>query len=287
MAVVLGVAGVLSGLRNEFSGNVKFIFQPAEEGMGGAKLMIEDGVLENPKVDAIIGEHVDPNLKTGYISVRSGPVMATPSEFEIVITGKGGHAAQPHKTINPIVIAADIVDKLNSILGSLPDKSKKAVLSVTYFHAGSSFNIIPDTAVIKGTVRTFEIDLSKDISRKIEEITASRVMGTGADYSFKYDIGYPPVVNDTAKVNALISSAKKVIPPENIITNAEPYMLAEDFAYYAQLVPGVFLHLGCKDPEDNVIRNLHSSTFCIDEACIQTGIEIISQFAIDYLGTKK
>jgi len=284
MAVVLGVANVLLNLRDQFSGNVKFIFQPGEEGLGGAKIMVDEGILKNPEVDAIIGVHVEPGLKTGSISVRPGPVMATPSEFKIEIAGKGGHAALPHKAINPVVIAADIVGKLGTIVNNIPGK---AVLSVTCFHAGSAYNIIPDTAVIKGTVRTFDTELSRGISKEMERITAARVKESGADYSFKYDIGYPPVVNDAQMVDALIDSAGKVILPEDIITNAEPSMLAEDFAYYAQQVPGVYFHLGCRDPKCEVPANLHSSKFTVDEACIRTGIEIISKFALDYLGNAR
>lgn len=284
MAVVLGTANVLSNLRDRFPGNVKFIFQPAEEGLGGAKTMIDEGVLKNPDVDAVIAAHVEPGLNTGSISVRPGPVMATPSEFEIEITGKGGHAALPHKAINPVVIAADVVDKLGTIVKSI---SGRAVLSVTCLHAGNAYNIIPDTAVIKGTVRTFDTRLSQDISKEMKRITAAKVNEAGAGYSFKYNIGFPPVVNDARMVDALIGSAGKILMSENIITNAEPSMLAEDFAYYAQLVPGVFFHLGCKDPMCEVPCNLHSSKFNADEACIPTGMEIMSRFALDYLGTSK
>ncbi len=287
ISIVLGAANILSSLQDELAGNIRFIFQPAEEGLGGSRLMIEDGVLASPRVDAIIAAHVDPSLKTGRISVRPGPVMATPGEFEIVISGKSGHAAEPHKSINPIITAASIVGLLKTVVKSEKDILKKAVLSVTYLHSGSSYNIIPDRAVIRGTVRTFDISLSKDISKEIESITALKAKEAGADYTFRYDIGYPPVVNDPEAVKALISSAGKIIPYENIITDAEPSMLAEDFAYYAQAVPGVYFRLGCSKTEDETVYNLHSSRFTIDEACIQTGIEIMSQFAVDFLNGKK
>ncbi len=287
MSVVLGAADVLSSLKDEFSGNVKFIFQPGEEGLGGARQMIEEGALLDPKVDAIIAAHVDPYLNSGWISVRPGPVMATPSEFTIVISGKGGHAAQPQKAINPIYAASAVVDALCKVTEDQTDVLKKAVLTVTYIKAGSSYNIIPDTAVIKGTVRTFDIELSRKISGKIEAITASITEAAGAGYTLEYDIGYPPVFNHSGTVEALIRSAEKVISPGNIVKDAEPSMLAEDFAYYAQLVPGAYFHLGCRDPQDDgPIFNLHSSRFRIDEACIQAGIEIMSQFALDFLSQK-
>lgn len=287
MAVVLGVAEVLSSLKDEFSGNVKFIFQPGEEGLGGARLMIEEGVLVDPKVDAIIAAHVNPYLKSGWISVRPGPVMATPSEFKIVISGKGGHAAEPQKSINPIYVASNVTDALCKIPEDSEDVLKKAVLTVTYFQAGSSYNIIPDTAVIKGTVRTFDMELSKKMSAEIEAITASIAEAAGAGYTLEYDIGYPPVFNHSGTVEGLIHSAERVISPENIIRDAEPSMLAEDFAYYAQLVPGAYFHLGCRNPQDDgPVYNLHSSRFRIDETCIQTGIQIMSQFAVDFLYKK-
>ncbi|MCX8128569.1 MAG: amidohydrolase [Clostridia bacterium] len=283
MAVVLGTAEVLSRLRNEINGNIKFIFQPAEEGLGGAKEMINEGILEAPKVDGIIATHVSPLLDTGSISVRPGPAMASPSDFEIVIIGKSGHAAEPHTAVDPITIASNLVNLFQSIITREKNPLDTAILSITYFHAGSSYNIIPDSAVLRGTVRTFNREIDSLISKRMEEITASLTRVMGAGYKFDYRVSYPSVVNDEGMVDQLIESASRVIPKESIVTNPNPVMLAEDFSYYAQAVPGTIFNLGCKSSDTKTIYNLHNSKFDPDENCIKTGIEIMAQYAIDYL----
>ncbi|HOV27229.1 MAG TPA: M20 family metallopeptidase [Pseudobacteroides sp.] len=286
-AIVLGAAYVLTRLREFLSGNVKLIFQPGEEGLGGAQVMVNEGVLDNPKVDAIIGAHVSPLINTGLISVKKGPVMASPTEFEIVITGKSGHAAQPENAVNPITIGAAVIERFKSVIKPESDSLKKAILTVTCINAGSAFNIIPNSVTIKGTIRTFDTGICKFIKDSMEEILREETQKAGATYKFQANDGYPPVINDDALVDLFISSAEKIITSKNIIKNAEPSMLAEDFSYYSRQVPGTYFHLGCANRMNGQVYNLHSSKFNLDENCIKIGVELMSQFAVDYLMTNK
>lgn len=283
VAIVLGAAYVLSRLRDHINGNVKLIFQPAEEGLGGAEIMVNQGVLDNPKVDAIIGTHVSPLINTGFLSVRKGPVMAAPTEFEITIIGKSGHGAQPENAINPITIGAVVVDRFKSIVKTSGDPLKRAVLTVTCFNAGSASNIIPDSVSIRGTIRTFDKEIRNFITGSMEEVLKEETKKAGAAYKFKANNGYPPVINDDNLVDKFILSSEKIISSKNIITNQDPSMLAEDFSYYSRLVPGTYFHLGCRSQTCNEIVNLHNSKFNLDENCIKIGVELMAQFAVDYL----
>lgn len=283
MAVVLGAAEILSRLRNKLHGNVRFIFQPGEEGLGGAKHMVEQGVLENPRVDAILAVHVHPGLDTGQVSVLSGPAMASPAEFEIVIQGKGGHAAQPHNTVDPIIIGTNLVNMLQTLITREKDPLEMALLSVTCFHAGAAFNIIPDTAVIKGTVRTFDPSLDSRMARRIEEMTSAITRSAGAGYRFAYRPGYPAVINDTDVVRQIRVAAAKQLDRNDAVLSAAPSMLGEDFSYYQQVTPGAMFNLGCRKPGSLETQNLHSSTFTPDEGCILAGMRIMAQWAVDAL----
>ncbi len=282
-AIVLGAAYVLAKLRDFLKGNVKLIFQPGEEGLGGAEVMVNEGVLDNPKVDAIIGAHVSPLINTGFISVKKGPVMASPTEFEIKITGKSGHAAQPENAINPITIGAAVVARFKDVVKSSEDSLKRAILTVTCFNAGTAFNIIPDSVTLKGTIRTFDANICKYIKDNMEEILREETQKAGAVYNFQANDGYPPVINDDLLVDRFLASAEKIITANRIVTNQEPSMLAEDFSYYSRLVPGTYFHLGCRSQMDSEVINLHSSKFNLDENCIKIGVELMSQFAVDFI----
>ncbi|HOM02873.1 MAG TPA: M20 family metallopeptidase [Acetivibrio sp.] len=282
-AIALGAAKILSGFRDKISGNVKFIFQPAEEGLGGAALMIDEGVLENPSADAIIALHVSPLLKSGEISIGTGPVMASPAEFDIAIYGKGGHAAQPNKSVNPISIGVSIINMFSSIIPKTISPFESAVLSVTSFEAGNTYNVIPSQAVIKGTVRAFDRETHNKIYNKMHSVVASLTSLEGADFSFDYNLGYPPVINNGEIAKLIANASKKIIGEGNVKENPEPSMLAEDFSYYALKVPGAIFNLGCGNPCDESFENLHSARFKLDESCISIGMEILSQCVLDFL----
>lgn len=282
-AIALGAAKILSGMKDKISGNVKFIFQPAEESLGGAELMIEEGALDNPETDAIIALHVSPSLRSGKISVGFGPVMASPAEFDIVIKGKGGHAAQPDKTTDPINIGINIINMFQSIIPKRISVFKTAILSITYFQGGNTYNIIPSEAVIKGTVRAFDRETHDEISEIMRSMIASVTGEAGAEFSFDYNLGYPPVVNNQGIAELIACASGKILGTKNVIINPEPSMLAEDFSYYAQRIPGAIFNLGCRSAFDEYFHNLHSNRFTIDEACIGIGMEIMSQCALDFL----
>ncbi|HEX9059505.1 MAG TPA: M20 family metallopeptidase [Clostridia bacterium] len=282
MAIVLGAAMILSRMKEELNGSVKCIFQPAEEGLGGARYMIEDGALKNPDVDAIIAAHIKPSLDTGKIIIGEGPVMASPGEFRITITGKGGHAAEPHKSTDPVVIAANLVGMLQTIITRETNPVKNALISVTCINAGNTYNIIPDTAQIKGTVRTFDKDVEMHIKKRMEEMSVKLSEAYGASCRFEYDEGYPPVVNNKRIASLVAQAAEKITGKENVITDADPSMLAEDFSYYAGKVPGAMFFLGCTNSEKGP-QNLHSSRLDIDEKCIRIGMEVLAQFCVDFL----
>ncbi|HHV28400.1 MAG TPA: amidohydrolase [Clostridium sp.] len=287
-AIALGVAKILSGFRDRISGNVKFIFQPAEEGLGGADFIINEGVLDNPSTDAIIALHVSPLLKSGQISIGTGPVMASPADFDIVIKGKGGHAAQPHKSINPISIGVNILNMFSSIIPKTITQTlspfKSAILSITCFEAGNTYNVIPSQAFIKGTVRAFDRETHDEIYAKMQSIIASITSAEGADFSFNYDLSYPPVINNDEIAKLISNASKKIIGKDNVLEKPEPSMLAEDFSYYTLKVPGAIFNLGCSNPCDENFHNLHSSRFNLDENCISTGMQILSQCVLDFLG---
>lgn len=283
IAIALGTAKILASLKDRICGNVKFIFQPAEEGLGGAAFMIDEGALHNPGADTIIALHVSPLLKSGQISVGSGPVMASPSEFEIVIRGRGGHAAQPHQSIDPISIGVNIINMLQSIIPKKISPFRSSVLSVTCFQAGNTFNVIPSEALIKGTVRAFDNQTHDEISKNMHTIIASVTGAMGADFSFRYNQGYPSVVNNEKVVELIVNASRKIIGKENVLENPDPTMLAEDFSFYTRKIPGAMFNLGCSSINSETFYNLHSNRFTIDESCIATGMEIMSQCVLDYV----
>ncbi|WP_243467549.1 M20 metallopeptidase family protein [Acetivibrio straminisolvens] len=284
VAIALGTAKIISGFMDKISGNVKFIFQPAEEGLGGAALMIDEGALDNPDTDAIIALHVSPLLKSGQISVGTGPVMASPAEFDIIIKGRGGHAAQPHKSVNPISIGVNIINMFSSIIPKTLSPFKSAILSVTCFEAGNTYNVIPSQAVIKGTVRAFDRETHNVIQERMNSVIASMTSAEGADFSFSYNLGYPPVINNGEIAKLISNASKKILGEDNVVENPEPSMLAEDFSYYTLKVPGAIFNLGCSNPFEKNFHNLHSGKFNLDESCISVGMQILSQCVLDFLG---
>jgi len=280
---LLGAANILSRLKPKISGNIKLIFQPAEEGDGGALPMIEEGVLENPVVDVCIATHVWPEIPVGKILVKNGAIMASPDEFEIIIKGKGGHGAMPHNAIDPIVIGCQVVNALQTLVSRRIDPLNPAVISVCSFHSGSCFNVIPDFATIKGTARTLDPELRKKVPQMIEEITAGIVHSMGGEYEFSFHYLFPPTMNDPAITSLLAESASKIIGKENVLWGDVPSMSGEDFAYFAEKKPSTFFRLGCGNKEKGIIHPIHSSKFDADEDCIVIGAAVMAQFAVDYL----
>jgi amidohydrolase len=283
---LLGAAEILKRLQDDLCGNVKLIFQPAEEGVGGALPMIEEGILDHPSVDACVAAHAWSDVPVGKVLVKYGPIMASPDEFEIIIKGKGSHGAMPHTAVDPIIIGCQVVNALQTIVSRRFDPLDPIALSICYFHAGTCENVIPDNAVIKGTVRTFDIELRKKAANLIEEITSGIVKSMGGEYEFLFKYLYPPTVNDKKITDILAQSASKIIGNQNIMWGDRPSMGGEDFAYFAERVPSTYFRLGCGNPEKGLIHPIHNSKFDVDEECIKIGAAILAQCAMDYTGMK-
>ncbi len=273
-AIALGTAYYLANHRQNFKGIVKFIFQPAEEGPGGAKPMVEAGVLKNPNVDAIIGLHLWNNLSLGTVGVRSGALMAAVELFECTIKGKGGHGAMPHQTVDSIVVAAQIVNALQTIVGRNVDPLDAGVVTVGSFHAGHANNVIADSAKMTGTVRYFNPKYADFFGKRIEDIIAGICQGQGASYDLNYYSFYPPVINDSHMADLVRSMAETVIEtPLGIVPNCQT-MGGEDMAFFLQEVPGCYFFLGSANADKNLAYPHHHPRFDFDETALGMGVEI-------------
>ncbi|MEA5517068.1 M20 family metallopeptidase [Nodularia sp. UHCC 0506] len=273
-AIALGTAYYLQQHRHNFSGTVKIIFQPAEEGPGGAQPMIAAGVLKNPDVDAIIGLHLWNNLPLGTVGVRAGALMASVECFNCTILGKGGHGAMPHQTIDSIVVAAQIVNALQTIVARNVNPIDSAVVTVGELHAGTKLNIIADKARMSGTIRYFKPDFKGFFNQRVEQIIAGVCQSHGAKYDLEYWSLYPPVIND-ADIAALVRSvAEEVIEtPMGIVPECQT-MGGEDMSFFLQEVPGCYFFLGSANPEKNLAYPHHHPRFDFDETALAMGVEI-------------
>jgi amidohydrolase len=272
-AIALGTAYYLSQ-HPDFAGTVKLIFQPAEEGPGGAKPMVEAGVLSNPDVDAIIGLHLWNNLPLGSLGVRSGPLMAAVELFDCTIQGKGGHGAMPHQTIDAIVVGAQVVTALQTIIARNVDPLKAGVVTVGSFHAGHARNVIANTAQFKGTVRYFDPSLEGFFEQRIEQIISGVCQSHGATYDLDYRRVYPAVVNDGAIASLVRSVAETVIEtPLGIVPECQT-MGGEDMAFFLQEVPGCYFFLGSANIERDLAYPHHHPRFDFDETVLSMGVEI-------------
>ncbi|MCL1472229.1 M20 metallopeptidase family protein [Argonema antarcticum] len=273
-SIALGTAYYLCQHRQDFAGTVKIIFQPAEEGPGGAKPMIEAGVLTNPNVDAIIGLHLWNQLPLGTVGVRSGALMAATEGFRCTIMGKGGHGAIPHQTIDSIVVAAQIVNALQTIVSRNVDPIQSAVVTVGEFHAGTAINVIADTAKIGGTVRYFNPTLGELLPKRIEQIIAGVCQSHGAEYDLNYWRQYPAVINDAGIAELVRSIALEVVEtPLGIVPECQT-MGAEDMSFFLQAVPGCYFFLGSANLSMNLAYPHHHPRFDFDETALEMGVEI-------------
>ena len=279
VAAAIGAARILWELRDQINGNVKFIFQPAEEAPGGAEPMIAAGVLENPAVDAIIGGHVWGSLESGIIEVMSGPTMASSDIIRLKIIGKGGHAAQPHTTIDPIVIASEIVGALQKLVSRQTDPFESVVISICSFHAGDVFNVIPHSAYLEGAVRTLNNELRQELPHKIEKIIRGITEPYGATYELDYYLGYPVTVNDPGVTETVRKAAVSVLGADKVRVAARASMGGEDYAYFLNKVPGTYIRIGTRNPEKGICQEMHHPRFDIDEAVLELTPVVYAQAA--------
>jgi amidohydrolase len=273
VTIALGTAYYLSQHR-DFSGTVKIIFQPAEEGPGGAKPMIEAGILKNPDVDSIVGLHIWNNLPLGTVGVRTGALMAAVETFDLVIAGKGGHGAIPQQTIDSIVVGSQIVTALQAIVARNVDPIESAVVTVGEFHSGTACNVIAASARLRGTVRYFNPKYAGYFKQRIEQIVSGICQAHGATYELQYDSLYPPVINDGAIANLVRSVAESVIEsPLGVVPECQT-MGGEDMSFFLQAVPGCYFFLGAANSEKGLDFPHHHPRFDFDETVLGMGVEI-------------
>lgn len=271
MAMLLGAAMVLSA-EGGFNGTVRFIFQPAEEHGRGAQAMIKDGLLERFPIEAVYGLHNMPGLPTGELHTRAGPIMASEDTFEITVTGRGGHAARPHMVIDPLVISAEIVLALQTVVSRSLDPTGSAVLSCTEFLTDGVRNAIPSTVTIKGDTRSFDPEVQELLERRIREISAGICAAHGATGTVTYRHEFVPTVNDPACVAAAAAAAAAVVGQNRVNAACDPIMASEDFAVFARRVPGCFAFLGNGTEVDAGGTPLHSSGYDFNDDISTIGV---------------
>jgi amidohydrolase len=279
MAMALGAAAVLNDLRARLGGAVMFVFQPAEEGPGGAKPMIEAGVMDDPKVDCAIACHLWAERPEGTIGVRSGPCLAAMDRFDIKVLGRGGHGAQPHLCVDAIEVGAQVVSALQRIVSRKMNPVEPAVVTVGTFHAGTAFNIIPAEAVMSGTTRTFNAEVWSGWSERVERVVKGVCDSMGAGYELNYVQGYPPTVNDAGMAEVVRRAAAAVVGAERV-EEPELTMGGEDMSFFLQRAPGCFYCLGVGRPGG---APLHNSRFVFHEELMLLGVETHCRVALEVL----
>lgn len=281
-AMLLATAKVLHARRTEFDGTVKLVFQPAEEGPGGALPMIEAGVLENPKVDAALGLHIWNVLQVGQIGVRSGPVMANTDEFTLTLRGKGGHGAMPHLSVDAISVAGQLITALQNVVSRQVSPLEPAVVTIGTIRGGERHNIIAHEVTMTGTVRTFSAELGAAIPGMIERVIRGITTAHGADYALEYHRVYPATHNDPRVTDLVRDAAAKIVGWDNV-REAEASMGGEDMAYFLQRVPGCYFFVGSANPEKGLTNPHHHPEFDFDEDAMPIGVQVMVQAALDTL----
>lgn len=281
--ILLGVAKLLNRHKDLFSGNVKLLFEPAEETTGGASIMIKEGALENPKVDRVIGLHVTEDLECGKIRIKKGVVNAASNPYKIKIKGSGGHGAAPSATVDPIVIGANVVSVLQTIVSREISAVNPAVITVGSFHGGTAQNIIPEEVELSGIIRTMTVEDRAFACKRLKEIAEGTAMTARGSAEVFIEESYPCLINDDDSVDLVKNAAIKVLGEENVIEQKNPSMGVESFAYFAMERPSAFYFLGTGNKEKGTDKSAHSSLFDIDEDALPLGVAIQCQSALDYL----
>ena len=281
LAIGLGVAKLLARHRDWWPGTLKLVFQPAEEGMGGAEMMVREGVLEDPPVDAVLALHLRNNLPLGQAIVTAGPVMTASERWELTIAGQGGHGARPHKAVDPIVAAAQVVVGLQTIVSRSIDPQEPAVVSVGTVQGGQAFNIIPPQVEMTGTIRSFDSEVRLTVLRRFQEIVEGicGAMGTQADLRLIQTC--PALVNDPAATRVMRAAAEAVLGSENVHDGVRT-MGSEDAAFYLQEVPGCYMFLGAANAERGLNYPNHNPRFDFDEEALPLGVAILAQTCVLY-----
>ena len=281
-AMLLGAATALGQVRDRLHGEVRFLFQHAEELYpGGAEELVAAGVMEG--VDMVIGSHLWLPMEFGKVGVASGPIMASPDVFDLVIQGRGGHAAAPHETVDTIAIAAQVITNLQHIVARNVDPIERAVVSVTRIAGGTTYNVLPGSVELAGTIRTFDAGLRDEIPALFERIVRGVTGAHGATYTLKFDRGYRPVVNE-ARATAFMRQVVERTLGAAALAEARPTMGGEDFSAYLQQTPGCFFFIGARNEARGIVHPHHHERFDIDERALESGVAIFIGAALEYLG---
>jgi amidohydrolase len=278
--ILLGAAKILWSLREEFEGTIKLLFQPGEEkNPGGASYMIRDGALQNPAPQGIVGLHVHPGLAYGKLSFRKGRVMASADELYVSIKGPGGHAATPHQTVDTILVAAQLITSLQSIISRNKNPQNPSVLSICSIQGGHTTNVIPSEVKLMGTFRAMDEQWRFEAHKLMVQQAQGIAIATGAEIDFRVDVGYPTVDNEPKITEAAWRLADQYMGAENV-EETEKRMGAEDFGYYSQVIPGCFFRLGVRNEEQGIIHNVHTPHFNVDERAIAHGVGMMAWLGV-------
>ncbi|PID95676.1 MAG: N-acyl-L-amino acid amidohydrolase [Bacteroidetes bacterium] len=282
-SALLGTAKILNELKEEFEGSIKLIFQPSEEEFpGGARVMIEEGVLENPKVDAMIGQHVYPQLPVGHIGMKSNQYMASTDELHFKVKGKGGHAALPEQNIDPILIASHIVVALQQVVSRNASPAIPTVVSIGNFLGKGRTNVIPNEVQMDGILRTFDEDWRMEAQQKIRQIAEGIAQSMGGSCELDIVRGYPVLVNDKELTEQSRAFSQQFLG-NSFVHELDFRMTAEDFAFYSQKIPVCFYRVGVRNEEKGITSNLHTPTFDVDEQALESAIGLMSWLTVSHL----
>ncbi len=283
-ASLLGTIKILQTLKSKFGGIVKFIFQPGEEKIpGGASIMIHEGVLNHPKPQAIIGQHVTPSIERGKIGIRAGKYMASMDEILLTVKGKGGHAAQPHQNIDPILITAHIIIALQQVVSRMANPAHPTVLSFGKLIANGAINVIPDEVYMEGTFRTMDESWRTEAHQKMKKMAETIAESMGGSCELKINRGYPFLLNNEALTSEVSIIAKEYLGQENVL-DIDIWMASEDFAYYSQITNACFYMLGTGNKAQGIDSSLHTATFNIDEQALESSTGLMAFIALRVLG---
>lgn len=282
-AILLGAAKILNLNKDKIHGNVVLLFEPAEETVGGAREMIKENVLCSPKVDGIIGLHVNEQINCGEIGIKSGVVNAASNPFHIIITGKGGHGAHPEDTVDPVVIAANVITALQSVVSREIPPVDPAVITIGSIHGGTAGNIIPEDVEISGIIRTMKSEHREYVKKRLIEIVNGITNSMRGSCKIDIEESYPCLYNDKNMEDILRRSAEKVIGRDKIIELQSPSMGVESFAYFSMEKPAAFYFLGCRNEKKGIIHPAHGNLFDIDEDCLKIGAAIQASAVVEFL----
>ncbi|HVD03452.1 MAG TPA: amidohydrolase [Candidatus Dormibacteraeota bacterium] len=280
VAVALGVAALLVGLRDQLPGMVRLAFQPSEESAGGAGPMIGAGVLQGPKMEGALGLHIWSGVAAGTVGVRSGAIFASADEFSVVITGRGGHGALPHQALDPVPIASMVVLALQTLISRETSPFQSAVVTIGRIEGGQVFNVIPETVSLVGTVRAFTKEDRERLLRRVGEVASGIASAFGATATMERGGGCPPVISDPAMADLVRSAV--LASPEVELVEPEPLTVGDDMALFLEAIPGCYFLLGGGNPEAGITAPHHHPEFDLDEACLPIGVEVLTRAALEF-----